>query len=670
MSRPTQTRLGGPGFAPQNAGATQRLQVNAPLNVQAAPSGAEQLAAVLDQTFRVAAPILRDKIAEEGRAAFNLGVGDATSGTVDPTLEAKDRQYATGVKRVASGKAVLAFRQHAEKFYAEEFDKTKSPEELQQELDRLAAGYLGQFLDDPESASWIANDVINYVSSKTLQHNGLLANEFVEESVNTALGVLEGQVRDLGVVDYQGHFDTLAPVIGRSDAHKAVVQKLIEMAQEFGDETILDGIPGEVTTEDGQKIAGPASTYREEISQAREQARKVKDARDAGAKRELRLDYFARAETRFANGQWFTRRELDKERASGNISDDEYLSLWARSERGRIEGSMKLDMAAALGNSGLPYRLWKGVIPDSTIDEAIRKDVDALAARTPDEQGNPDLVAAASAVYEREGFVDTRVSGALTYVTASDPKGFEQAAKQYHRLSPTQRAAFVPNEDQRMRLERFAAARAAGVPAEAAAKEIALLNPDVVRQNRARYQREANKEAQGIDGVKVGEAGGFLGFGSTVTVGSLENAPMARMEINRQARLRIDGGTPPEDAYKLAGEDFRSRFDVVKTSGGKAVAVPKVAGMPPDFGQALQWANQRLPEGRRWAPIATSDSTLLVQVGSDGLPVDSVQVAPQRLYRDWYENSSAERAAEIRQRHDAFMQQQSQLGALVNINPR
>lgn len=185
MPRPTQRRLQrAPDFSPE-VGRAPQLGVYAPLNVQVEQTGAERLAEALGMINTIAQPALANAAAEQGRAAANVGMLDAQLGRVDPKRQAEDEQYARGVKRITVERATLDALNDFQRYYEESFDKTRGPEELQEEFNKFMQGRLSMFLGDAEASAWALERLAPAEQKLVAEHNAMLAEQFKLDTIST-----------------------------------------------------------------------------------------------------------------------------------------------------------------------------------------------------------------------------------------------------------------------------------------------------------------------------------------------------------------------------------------------------------------------------------------------------------------------------------------------------
>jgi hypothetical protein len=261
MARPTQTRINeSPGFAPA-ANRSPSLQVVAPLNVQAAPSGAELLAQSLGIVLDAATPIVQRKTQEHAAEAAALGRIAGQTGAVDAKRQAEDASYAFGVKRALVDKAVVDYKSMAANFYETQFDKSQGTEVLAAELDKIAKGALSAYAGDPDAARWMLPEVERTMATITGAHDAQLAQQFKDDAVATQGALIREDLDDDGAVDPQAYLDKLKPLLGNSDAQKAYVGIIGSLAVERADPAIIDALIPEYWTDSqtGQKIPGPRS---------------------------------------------------------------------------------------------------------------------------------------------------------------------------------------------------------------------------------------------------------------------------------------------------------------------------------------------------------------------------------------------------------------------------
>lgn len=656
MARPTQTRLGsGGGYGPTQQGATQRLGVYAPLNVQTGASGAEHLARALGMGVDAALPFMKQKIAKEGADAATRGLGAAADGVSpeEQKLAAADAAFGRGLKRGMAAKAAADYRTAAQELY-DTIDPATSTEEVGKKLDALARSKLGMFLDDPDAAKWVVGDVMSTYGTVTGQHQHRLSVEAKTDAVEGILARVKNSAVDVGEVQYQENFDALAVIVGRTEAHKMMVAAVTSVAEEHGAPALLEQIPGSTTLDDGRVIAGPRETYSEAIGISREKADNVAAERKARQHAEWRSDFFLAAEDRFAAGGAFSKRELQEVRREGKITQQEEESLYRRGFAAREAAKQKVELDLA-ATRGVP--LYMLDISEGDKDNITKEWVDIDASAHPDENGNPDTFGAAMRAFAKHGHVDPRIKGFLAKAPLTEEASTQKTLDYYQRLPLHMRSAFVPDSDRRIQIETMLAQVEAGSPVPAVIEAAKDFNPQVAKANLARAERDMNKAIR--SDFVVGSVPGKLWGTNEVKISEVVNPEGAYGYIDRQVKARVARGVAPDVALKAAQEDFAASYTLTKGTDDLYYVIPRLNGAPEDMGQAMQWAEghlkQFVPDAPAGSHFATDPQGRLVVVGPDGLPVSPARIKPDALYSKWMEATDAARFKAMQDANASFV---------------
>lgn len=281
MTRSTERRLGGPNFGTPQQGSTQRLQVNAPINVRVAPSSAERLADVLDNAWRsTAAPRLLDKIAKEGADARTAGAFDAETGAVDPKRAEEDRQYERGVAAIETRKRVAEFKAQAEERLLEEGTADLSAEELAAKLDGYAREAFGTMKNDPLALEFLVPELSQYLNNRVAQHLKQRVEQNEQEAIDGVGIDLADKARDgtLTADIVNDRLEKLRHIVGGNRAREVVVSQIGELAVSTGNPAILDTLVEQIQAGDST-VPGPAGVPRlgRLIQQYRREAESVRD---------------------------------------------------------------------------------------------------------------------------------------------------------------------------------------------------------------------------------------------------------------------------------------------------------------------------------------------------------------------------------------------------------
>src|SRR5437764_722197 len=104
-----------PGFAPTSSDQQPKLNVTAPLDVQAAPSQAMALAKALNLGWSIAEPKINASLERKGKQDVAEGEAAATMGNVDQVKAAQIEGYRIGAARVTTEQHTLQAMLDAEK---------------------------------------------------------------------------------------------------------------------------------------------------------------------------------------------------------------------------------------------------------------------------------------------------------------------------------------------------------------------------------------------------------------------------------------------------------------------------------------------------------------------------------------------------------------------------
>ena len=596
MARPTEKRVQAPvGFTPETREAP-RLGVHASLNVNTAPSGAEQLAQALGLATRIAEPILTQKITKDAFDRTSAGKNAATLNAVDAKREQEDNLYARGVKFATKERAVRNALAEVDRKIAE-VGAEMSPHQRAKARDDMLKEHLEDMVNDPES-SGIAADLVGPWQTRNLAADNLeVIKEAEEKTIEATQENVQDQMAD-GTFNYMASVALLTPVIGRERAVENVVVAVGEAAVNLRDERLIDQmLPDSVKTDDGQTIDGPrkSNKYQEVLDTYRKQAHtaRLEDAK------QVRREQKSVFETAWIpNPERFTLKDYNFhiKQEDSLFSSDELNSYLARgiAERERIATTLEITDLRA-GNPNIRLRMLKGQlaqdgkpITDEDLARQANRDIENEAAAT----GVP-IEEVASTYAAREGYVYQPIANDLQRVPPSDTQMWGKAVEQYFKLSPEARQLHVPSDDQRARFERSQALAAAGKKPEEIAVMLDQTDERVVRSNREQLDKKWDKARLNIKSQEVND-GGWMGLSSTV--GTVANRGYIESRIKAGAQARVDMGTDVDTAIKNATADvIASHVLIPGPTRDKNILLPRTAEITDDFRDTVLWFHQELP---------------------------------------------------------------------------
>jgi hypothetical protein len=330
MARPSNRSLGAPGFGPDQRGATQRLGVYAPLNVNTGPSGAERLATQLGVLTQAATPFVQDKIERRGYEQALAGTQAARDGVSEEVASEEDKAFQLGYRTSKADEASLMAQAEWDKHYAEEVDKSISPEKLRDEYNSFMQQRLSQFIADPSTAQRVYDHLAPNEAALVQQQQKVLANQFVEDTIATQAAFVRDRVIRGRAVNPEEVMRVLRPTLGNSGASKAYVGIIGSMAVERGDPDLLDtlipekwetGVPGPRSV---PELNDEINTYRYYATRAQEA-----DARNAEKLAEAEWDQEKIAITNigFHGDVMEAEKRLNVLAARGGIDPPEYRTM-------------------------------------------------------------------------------------------------------------------------------------------------------------------------------------------------------------------------------------------------------------------------------------------------------------------------------------------------------
>jgi hypothetical protein len=284
MARPTviRDRGGVPSYAPevrQGPG----LGVYAPLDVRAAPSGATQLVEALGIVNDTVQPVFQRKAEKEAFESASQGETDMRAGKVDIKRRLEDAAYDKGVKRIATENAVIDTFGQFETWYENE-GQDLSEDELRQEFNTQMQTRLEPLLSDGEASRWAYERIAPLSEKIFAEHRAKLANEFREQAVATAGGMIRMNLAANKPTDPEEIMTMLRPVLGNSEATKQFVDMVGAIAVENRNPKLLDVLIPEKWA-DGTPGARAIPKYANAINQYRYYAEAAMDSDNREAKK-------------------------------------------------------------------------------------------------------------------------------------------------------------------------------------------------------------------------------------------------------------------------------------------------------------------------------------------------------------------------------------------------
>lgn len=263
-------------FSPTSAVAQPKLQVVAPLDVNAAPTQAMALAKALNVGIATAEPMLEQKAVQYGADQSTKGQADVALGQVDPDKMAKIDAYRMGATRAITEKSTLDAISKVEAFVASPEGQalpltdtagdgtTPMKKGLLSTVDDMFRSALGGLTKDPDSARVVAPMVqhtMNEIAGERTQRD-IKNNQQNAEDSATAIALRSAKTGD-GSFNWKDQQAKLRGVYGGDNraANSALIHSVAAAAIAAKDPSLLDKfIPESITTEDGQTLAGPGQT--------------------------------------------------------------------------------------------------------------------------------------------------------------------------------------------------------------------------------------------------------------------------------------------------------------------------------------------------------------------------------------------------------------------------
>lgn len=289
-NRPAETRINRlrmPDFGPDQGRTAPALRVVAPLNVRAAPSGAELLANSLGVALDAATPVLLNKVKEHAESETLAGMLAATGGTVDEAQVASSKSYAHGVVvaelRAEVARFIIDFEQvtleagvgrmSVEQFagLAQDQMKARFGDLERDESIRIVA---------PELLAWHAQRVAKFGAERL---------EMQSKQTIDDVGVIlstKAQANELTDDEIAWAHDALYRVLGGTASNEQIAKMVGELAVAQGDPSIIDRLPESMQhSVTGQEIPGVASIPRlaRVLEQYRREAESVFESRKGEA---------------------------------------------------------------------------------------------------------------------------------------------------------------------------------------------------------------------------------------------------------------------------------------------------------------------------------------------------------------------------------------------------
>jgi hypothetical protein len=330
MARPTSTSVRTPEYAPQQQGATTRLGVYAPLNVQTGPSSAEQFALALGLVNRTIAPAIAQSVHDKAQDQTAEGMAAAMADTVDPKRLAEDEYYARGQKRVLADRAVLdAINEFQTGLDKGEIDRS-SAAVLHSQFNKFMGDKLGNFLHDPEAAQWALDKLAPYQQKVFGDLQKEQADAFKLDAISTVADSLRLAVKSGKPADFEAEKQKLvAANFSKGEATAILMKELGQTAIELRDPTILEQVPDRWP--DG--TPGPKSipeVYKQ-LNEDAYYARVARDSRDrelkAASEKAADADVSEATIAAYSGNIGKARTILDPLLRSGAIERAEYQSI-------------------------------------------------------------------------------------------------------------------------------------------------------------------------------------------------------------------------------------------------------------------------------------------------------------------------------------------------------
>lgn len=286
----------GAGFGPSNSLDQPKLQVVAPLDVNAAPSQAEALAKALNVGWSLAQPQLNKDLERRGQQDASLGSADAALNQIDPVKMAKVDGYRIGATRTVTEQHTLAALNEASQKMQTDWQTLplhdtntagngaiSTQKGLLSNLDDFFRSRLGGLDKDPEAARVIAPMIqhfMNEAAGQRVERDIKMTQQNAEDTAQ-ALAMHAAHAND-GSFTWDEQFKKMTQVYGgdKRAASQALVHSLGEAAVQARNPGLIDlFLPAKTKLEDGQEIDGPGQTPANAayLDEARSRARVLMD---------------------------------------------------------------------------------------------------------------------------------------------------------------------------------------------------------------------------------------------------------------------------------------------------------------------------------------------------------------------------------------------------------
>jgi len=625
----------GPGYAPEVRQAPS-LQVNAPLNVQTGPSGAEQVAQALGLVSKVASPILQDKIKRDAFDRTSAGQNAAVLNKVDAKREAEDNLYARGVKFATKERSVRNALAEVDRKIAET-GADMAPEQRAQARDEMLKSLLGDMVNDPESAGIAAKLVEPWQTRNRAADNLEVIKEAQDETMRAEAENIKDGMTD-GTFNYATSVARLAPVIGREAAVETVIDSVGAAAVNLRDERLIDTVlPESVTLADGQVIDGPRKSQKHQakLDQYRELAHKARLEDLSQVRREDKQVF---EKDWISNPLNFTEQHYDAftKQVDSLFSEDELNSYWRarNAELERMQNGTETQSLRAL-YPGLRLRQLEGrlasdgkPVTPTELQQIANSEIERAAFLTG--RAPQDVASEYTAI---EGYVYQPMANDLQMAPPSDTELWGAATEQYFKLSPKVRELYVPDGNKRALYERTQSLLGSGKKPAEVGEMLNRQDDKAIKANLDAVETLFNKKVAKIGRRELSDGGWF---GASTSVGNIANSKAISFEIKKRARERVGAGADPETAVAAATKEVVDTYVLVPgPSRDKSILLPRTREITDGFDKTVEWFYSQLPvwleangydqkagDVRLTTMPGSDQNTILTLVDRDGMVLD------------------------------------------------
>lgn len=642
MARPSTTRFNqrpqvsigenGPG-----------LGVYAPINVQT-PSAASDPLAGLGQVLGVFGGVAAQQAKQAKDANFAQGKADEALKKTDPVRAKKSQDYSDGAYEVAIRRIYVDAQEKVSQRAADELDNSKTLDEKTTIIDGWMHEELGPLIDDPSARRIIADRYQTFI-----EHTA--GNMLQEEVSARQTAALETVTKDTlqrlsvgGKVSYEDIYGPLQRIYGdKSKANEQAValvaQMKVEYAKQGKDWKALDAlIPGEVITQDGQKLPGPRYTpkLRDMLDRSDEAAKnayddyiKPKVAAEGYTKlstldtligtEEITDQTFARLGMTVGDGPQY-HMSYDQARAYKARSVDALASKKAmEDEQGNMEtvvarvGRWRDAIADPMGGPKNAAEAEKGF----TLQTQRTLIGLGIPTNGADFLSNPDAVETVVNLSAQHDMAYTPLKETMSGINAAAPGDVEARVSVYRMLKAKGIASRYVDEDAEAMYESAMVAIDAGQKGDALTK--------FIRESGDKVTMQSVSDAMSPKNYKV-RAGGFevlvpAKFFGTNEVNSRDtlNGAYLNAQHERLTRFYVGRGLAPDKAQERASSRIAETHVAVPIGDSWAMLPKDDVPNPEKVTEAFEWMDSTLPAMAKDMKLPDgADLTIRPAVGING----------------------------------------------------